>query len=305
MSRLALCLAFAVLLAAPAAARQDIARGARYPEGPLWKDGKLYFAEMGAHRVSVWDGEKATPFFARDGCGPTAIVPFRRDRFLILCHIEGAMVEVDAAGRALKLYERDETRSSLDDPNDATDDGAGGAYFTDAGRFYAGAPKRGAVLHISDSGVIRRLASGLAYANGILFDAARNRVLVSEHLARRVLAFPVRPDGGLEKPEVLIELDALPLPRRQNYLESGPDGMEIDPEGRLWLCEYGQGRILAFDPSGDYLGRLDLPVLYLTNLSFDGAGRIAITGSRNSFRPNYRGSVYVMSVSEAIAALKR
>lgn len=66
------------------------------------------------------------------------------------------------------------------------------------------------------TGQRRRLASGLAYANGVAVDAANNRVLVSESWRHRICAVPL--DGG-GATEVLGRLPAYP-----GRIVAGPGG---------------------------------------------------------------------------------
>jgi len=66
------------------------------------------------------------------------------------------------------------------------------------------------------TGLRRRLASGLAYANGVAVDAANNRVLVSESWRHRICAVPL--DGG-SATEVLGRLPAYP-----GRIVAGPGG---------------------------------------------------------------------------------
>ena len=61
-----------------AAERRVLNPEASSPEGPLVKDGKLYYAEYGAHKVSLWDGATNQVFWSKEGCGPSAIIPFGR-----------------------------------------------------------------------------------------------------------------------------------------------------------------------------------------------------------------------------------
>jgi gluconolactonase len=48
---------------------------ADFPEDPFWGDGKLYYAEYGRNRVSVWDGSTNRTLWTEDGCGPSAVMP--------------------------------------------------------------------------------------------------------------------------------------------------------------------------------------------------------------------------------------
>jgi sugar lactone lactonase YvrE len=296
----ALALAGSVALAlagsgAPAAERWQ----GSYPEGPVWVDGTLFWAEMGADRVMAWaggDGSGGAPrvFFAQDGCGPTAVARYAGDEFLVLCHLDGSLVRVDGAGRALATIREDAEGHLLRDPNDASADGAGGVWLTDPGPFAAGAQASGAIYHLAPDGRLTRHATGLAYGNGVHVDG--DRLLVSEHLARRVLAYPLagpRAGGRLGRPEVLFELDALGL-ARPDYPEAGPDGLEVAPDGTLWVAEYGAGRLLAWAPGRGLVAAVPVSTPYVTSIAFGPGGLAAVTGVSVNDRPPLPGSIWVL-----------
>jgi sugar lactone lactonase YvrE len=65
-------------------------------------------------------------------------------------------------------------------------------------------------------------------------------LLVAETFGERVTALHVGTDGSLSDPTVLIDLPA----------GSGPDGIAVDSQGRVWVpCAYG-GRAIAVARDG-------------------------------------------------------
>lgn len=72
---LAACLILMPASFAGAAEPKVLNAEASFPEGPLVKDGKLYYAEYGAHKVSLWDGTINQVFWSKEGCGPSAVIP--------------------------------------------------------------------------------------------------------------------------------------------------------------------------------------------------------------------------------------
>jgi gluconolactonase len=292
--RVALLLALA--LALPALAEDGRHRDwqGSYPEGPIWIGATLYWAEMGADRVMAWSGGSPRVFLERDGCGPTAVARYRRDEILVLCHRDGSLLRVDARGEALATIREDAEGNRLRNPNDASADGAGGVWLTDPGTFAAGARPSGAIYHLGPDGRLARHATGLAYGNGVHVDG--DRLLVSEHLARRVLAFPLA-DDGLGRPEVLFSLDALGL-RRPDYPEAGPDGLEIAPDGTLWVAEYGAGRLLAWADGRGLVAAVPVPAPYVTSIAFGPGGLAAVTGVHVNDRPPLPGGIWVLPAEE-------
>jgi len=289
MRALALLLA-AMLLASEAAAEEW---EASYPEGPVWIDGTLYWAEMGADRVMAWPGKgEPREFFRHEGCGPTALARYREDEFLILCHTGAALVRADAEGGPLGTIVEDAAGNRLRDPNDASADAQGGVWFTDPGLFSASAPAEGAVWHLAPDGRLTRRVTGLAYGNGIHLDRAGGRLLVSEHLARRVLAFPLE-GGRLGTPEVLIDFAAEGIVP-PDYPEAGPDGLEVAPDGTLWVAEYGAGRLHAWRAGEGLVATLAVPAPFVTNIAFGPEGLAAITAPIVNDRPPFPGRVWVV-----------
>ena len=267
-----------------------------YPEGPVWIGATLYWAEMGADRVMAWSGGTPRVFFERQGCGPTAVARYARDELLVLCHRDGSLMRVDARGAALATIREDADGNRLRNPNDASADGAGGVWLTDPGTFSAQARPEGALYHLAPDGRLARHATGLAYGNGVHVDGAR--LLLSEHLARRVLAYPLS-GGRLGPPEVLLDLDALGL-ARPDYPEAGPDGLEVAPEGTLWVAEYGAGRLLAWRPGRGLVAAVAVPASYVTNIAFGPGGLAAVTGSFVNDRPPLPGGTWLLPADRLV-----
>src|SRR5688572_4083165 len=86
------------LCGAGANAEPAVVASGAYPEGLLWHHGRMYFAEMGADRVTIIEKGATREFWRDAGCGPTAISPFGPAGFLVNCHLAKHVVEVSAAG---------------------------------------------------------------------------------------------------------------------------------------------------------------------------------------------------------------
>ncbi|MEX0645296.1 MAG: SMP-30/gluconolactonase/LRE family protein, partial [Parvularculaceae bacterium] len=240
---LLIALAFAAAGAGPACGDEAEILTASYPEGPLWQGDRLYYAEMRADRVMIYEAGEAREFFAQPGCGPTAIAPYG-EGFLILCHLGKRIVAVNAQGGETRRWDRDLDGVALADPNDASADGAGGVYFTDPGPFSRQAGAQGRVMHLSAGGALSRVADSLYYPNGV--HVKGDALYVSEHLSGRVLRYDIKPDGGLGDGAVFIDLATVDRSQRYEtaYALTGPDGLEIGPNGDLYVAIYGEGRLL-------------------------------------------------------------
>jgi sugar lactone lactonase YvrE len=274
-----------------------------YPEGPLWVGERLLYAEMGAGKVVEWKAGQRRDFWAEPGCGPTAISTFRDSHFIVLCHLSGRLAHLDATGRKIGQYIAASDGEILHNPNDGHTDGKGGVFFSDAGIFAQGAPATGKVYHLAADGTVRKVVDGFYYANGVAVDLAKKRLLVSEHLARKVWQFDLREDLSVANRRLLLDVGKHVTDAEIDYAETGPDGIEVDPDGIVFVPIYGAGRILAVTPDGA-VARLPVPMKFVTNIAISGT-RAAIVGPFVNDRPPFPGRVEVLPRQLLLDLVKR
>lgn len=268
---------------------------AYYPEGLYWDQDSdtLYYAEMTRERIVRWRDGAAETFVETKSCGPTAVARIG-ERFFVACHLGGHILVTDAYGNTLERIFEDTTGRRLVDPNDLSSDGRG-IYISDSGVFSPNAPATGALLYLEPGKPLRLLATGLRYANGVLFDPSGPRLLASEHLARRILAFPVVAPGQIERPSIFADVNAL---ARFDDPHAGPDGLDLGPDGRIYAAIYGGGRVLAFSPEGEALGQFTQPEPYVTSVAVAGNGqRLFACGAIDNRVAPYIGPVLEMPLS--------
>lgn len=267
---------------------QTISDDAGYPEGALWHGGALYWAEMTEDRVMRWDGRAATAFWTLDGCGPTAIAP-AAGGFAVACHRADMVVRVDPAGTTRETVTSDADGVPVRWPNDMTGDDRGGVYLSSSGQFAVGAPATGRLLYLPPEGPPHVVAEGLYYANGVALSRDGGTLYAAEHIGRRVLAFDVAAPGSLSASREFADFEALPA-SGSTYSLTGPDGIEIGPDGRVLVAEYGAGRIAVFDPDGAFRGLIAVPERFVTSSSFGPDGALFTTGA-SALTGGARGAV--------------
>jgi len=294
--RRALALAL-LLLAAPAWAEPAVVASGSYPEGLLWHDGRIYFTEMGADRVTVIENGTTREFWHLPGCGPTQIVRFGPTGFVVDCHLGRAMVEVSASGVTGRKFAASRDGVPLQDPNASVSDGQGGAYFSDSGIFDPQAPSTGRVYHLSAMGVMTEVVGGIHYANGVNFDPASRTLYVSEHLSRRVLALTLDARQRVTARKVLIDFARTDATRQFTYPLAGPDGIALRP-GLMAVAEYGEGRVHIFDRDGRYRNTLKVSMPFVDTVIWDDAGNLYAGGSFQNSRPPFEGAVVRFAPAE-------
>jgi len=262
----------------------------------MWHDGRIYFTEMGADRVSIIENGGSREFWHLPGCGPTQIVRFGTG-FVVDCHLGRAMVEVSATGVTGRKFTTNRDGQPLQDPNAAVSDGQGGAYFSDAGLFDLYAPSTGRVYHLSAMGVMTEVVGQIKYANGVNFDPASRTLYVSEHLARRVLALTLDSRQRVTARKVLIDFAQHEASRSFSFPLAGPDGIALRP-GLLAVAEYGEGRVHLFDRDGRYRNTLKVSMPFVDTVIWDDSGNLYAGGAFQNTRPPFEGAVVRFPQSE-------
>ncbi len=249
---------------------REAAGGFDFPEGPaVAPDGTVFLVNVRSDVVSRVTPDGAVSVFARvPGRGNGACLD--PDGSLWVCDVAArALVRVTPDGKATTAADRWRDRP-FNGPNDCCLDGAGSVFFTDPDG--SSLEKRiGAVFRRTPSGEVLRLATGLAYPNGLVLEPDEGGLLVAETLTNRILRLDPR-DGEDQEAKPWTELPDDP----------GPDGMRFGPDGRLYVAHYGAGTIDVFTPAGKLDEGIRLPGRNPTNLCFtpDGA-RFYVTEAEN------------------------
>jgi sugar lactone lactonase YvrE len=266
-----------------------------YPEGPIFRDGRLLYVEYAGPGVKTWDGKHVGVFWQGEHCGPSGLIAYRDNHLLIACYDANALVEVDEHGNTLRTIDKDSSGKPFIGPNDFAPDGSGGVYFSASGVYDLNAPITGAVLHMSADGRrVVELANTIHYSNGLTLSKDGKYLLVAEDLAGRILSFPINADGTLGARTVWARLRDLAAPTRHEDAYNGPDGLKLGPDGNYYIAQNGSGRVLVVSDAKKLVRIVRVPTRYVTNVNFgaDGARTLYITGVFEQFKAPYPGAVY-------------
>jgi len=143
--------------------------------------------------------------------------------------------------------------------NEMTSDGHGGIFFgtVDIEMVAQGAdPRPTELFHLSARREVTRVAEGIGFTNGIMYDAARH-VFYCNDTFNRTWVFDVAADLTLSKKRPFLEKDDV-------------DGMALDAECNLWITGFRSGYITRLRPDGTELPNVDTPGEAVTQVRFGG-----------------------------------
>ena len=272
-----------------------------YPEGPQLIDEGLLVSEMARDRIVLiaTNGERKTVWQER-GCGATSIKRIPSGGYWVLCHLGAYVAKLSPSFQTLQRFTQTTSGRRITWPNDASVDAAGNIYLSSSGLFSLQAPAEGRVVFIDlASGVASDIASGIRYSNGVLVQEKLKRVLVSEMLNRRILAFPLLDKGRFGPSTIFFDFRNAP-PVADAYEQSGPDGMAQFADGDIGVADYGNGRILLLSSAGRYLTQIPVKYRFVTNFAIARDQRtIFVTMTRDNSSQELDGIVQAFKVTSA------
>lgn len=265
---------------------EKICEGFIWSEGPVWKDGSLFFSDVPANILYRWTpgsmhaevflepsgGIPSNPDFVEAGSNGLTLDPEGR---LLLCQSGGrrvARLEDDGRTQTV-LADRFEGRR-FNNPNDLVCHSSGAVYFSDPSYGFKGheaSPLRempwNGVYRIAPDLRVDLLTRELPFPNGLAFSPNESTlyVAVSDAKRPRILAFDVRSDGLLGESRLFF--DAVPLLKRG--LQGTCDGLKVDVLGNVFATSPGGVTVLS--PEGGHLGMILLGVTSNCAWGDDGA----------------------------------
>jgi len=223
---------------AEGSALKVLVAGLKFPEGPRWHDGRLWFSDFYSHRVlAVGLDGKAETIVEVPG-QPSGLGWTPEGRLLIVSMLDRKVLEL--TGRGLRTV-ADLSQVATGPCNDMVVDSAGRAYVGNFGfdRERGESPRTTCLARIDPDGTVSVVADDLLFPNGAVITPDGKTLIVGETFANRLTAFDVKKDGTLSKRRVFAELPG-----------AYPDGCCLDAEGAIWVADPGGNRVIRVFEGG-------------------------------------------------------
>jgi len=254
------------------------ATGFEFAEGPTFdRDGNLFVVN---YRGNGNIGQIAADGTASVWCVLDALAPIEGQRSQangLKVDSEGRLVVADAGGgRLLRVSADGKSAAVLADRwngtrfnsiNDVALDTKGNIYFSHPGGSNAENPIGSVYRFDISTNAVTRLATDLAFPNGLAVTVDQQHLCVGESSRYQVMIYDLV-DGRAENGRVLIE-----FPRQdEGDIRGGPfdpDGMILDEAGRLYVAMWVGGVVNVVDiPTGKLIRQYDAGGLKATNCHF-------------------------------------
>ena len=219
--------------------------GLAFPEGPRWRDGRLWFSDMHAHEVIAMtpEGARETVFTHE---GPVSGLGWLPDgRMLVVSMEDRKLLRIEADGKV--AVHADLGGVATGHCNDMVVDAKGRAYVGNFGFVFPGGEQKPAKMaRVDPDGRVVEAAGDLVFPNGTMITPDGKTLIVGETFGARMTAFDVADDGALSNRRVWAQ-----LPER-----AVPDGACLDAEGAVWVASPTTNDVIRLKEGGEVLDRI-------------------------------------------------
>ncbi len=220
--------------------------GLAFPEGPRWRDGRLWFSDMHAKRVLTLDPDGALQEVAQVPEQPSGLGWLPDGRLLVVSMRDRRLLRLEADGLCLHADLHALARWHL---NDMVVDAAGRAFVGNFGFDLdsRAEPCETELLMVTPDGESRVAAEGLRFPNGSAISEDGGTLIVGETFGARLTAFTIGNDGALTDRRVFAALEGGAV----------PDGICLDAEGAVWVASPTTKQVLRVHEGGEVSARID------------------------------------------------
>jgi sugar lactone lactonase YvrE len=216
-------------------------------ESPRWHDGRLWFSNWGAQEIIAVDLDGKSEVIAHSDTVAGYSIDWLSDGRLL---VTGQELRRREAGGSFVTH-ADLSCLSTYGWNEIVVDGRGNIYVNSIGfRFGEEDFRPGIVALVTPDGLVRQVADGIAFPNGMVVTPDNTTLVVAESFTGKLTAFDIADDGSLANRRVWADL-------------GGPgkgDGICLDAEGAIWCSVVHENRPACWRvrEGGEVLQRIEL-----------------------------------------------
>jgi sugar lactone lactonase YvrE len=220
-----------------------VADGLRFPEGPRWHDGRLWFSDMHAHEVRSLDAGTGEQRVELEVPGQPSGLGWRPDGTLLVVSMTDRRLLAVRDGRTEEVA--DLSGVAPHHCNDMVVDAGGNAYVGNFG-FDLHDPdadqRTTNLVLVTVDGDVRVVADELFFPNGCIITPDGATLVVGESFSGWLTAFSIADDGSLHG-------------RREWAKVRGavPDGICLDADGAIWMASPISHQVLRVAEGGEVL----------------------------------------------------
>ena len=229
-------------------------------EGPVFdRSGNLYVTDIPWGRIFRISPDREWSLVAQYDGEPNGM-KFLDDGRLLITDYKNGLVALDVATGAVAPYLARRNSERFKGMNDLIFDAQGNLYFTDQGQSGLHDPS-GRLYRLRPDGQLDCLLDNVPSPNGVSLSPDGKVLYLAVTRGNCVWRVPLMADGSVSKASQFFT----------SYGPSGPDGLAVDSEGNLLVCNPGLGYVWLLNHRAEPVTVWRSPKgMSTTNLAFGG-----------------------------------
>ena len=212
--------------------------GLEFPEGPRWRDEKLFFSDFVGRKVISVDEKGKSEIVVGLKDSPSGLGFLNDGRMLIVSMQRRCLMRLDPEG--LKIH-ADLSKFTEYNCNDSITDNLERTYVGNWGTKSLESPAEPTcIILVTKDGGARIVAKNLIFPNGCMVTPDCKTFIVAETFAGRLTAFDIENSGNLKNRRIWAEMK-----------DFSPDGICLDEEGAIWVANPSKAEVLRVLEGGE------------------------------------------------------
>lgn len=212
--------------------------GLEFPEGPRWRDEKLFFSDFIGRKVFAVDDKGNSEILVEMQDSPSGLGFLNDGRMLIVSMQKRRLMRLDPEG--LKLH-ADLSKFTEFNCNDSVTDTYERTYIGNWGtKSLESTAEPTCIILVSKNGEARIVAENLIFPNGCVVTPDCRTFIVAETFGSRLTAFNIENSGNLINRRVWAEMK-----------DFSPDGICLDEEGAIWVANPTKKEVIRVLEGGE------------------------------------------------------
>ncbi len=208
-------------------------------------DGTMYVSDIPFGRIFKVSPEGEFELIIEYDGEPNGMAFDADGRLFIADHKHGVVI-ASLEERSVSFHLTRLRRERFRGLNDLMFDAAGNLYFNDQGQTGMQDPT-GCLYRQNKDGTVDTIIDSIPSPNGMAFAPNGRLIYVAATRANQVWRLPIHGDGSCTKAGIHLHMQGSP---------TGPDGIAVDAEGNLLVCQSGTDSAWLFNPWGEPLFRI-------------------------------------------------
>jgi len=270
-------------LISPKSKLNKLYTGTLWAEGPVWKNNSLIWSDVRSNTMHIYDPLTSKTEVFRDPSDYNNGNTLDNEGRLIRCQHGKRRVIREESDLSITIIADKFEKNKFNSPNDVAVRSDGSIWFTDPdygilsndeGYKSKSEQDGNFVFKVNNSGEVEKVLTNFDKPNGLVFSPNEDLLYVADSgTPHNVKRYSIDSSGKVSNEIIFCDMR-----------NGSPDGMTVDINGNLYVCDVKKSKIRVFSDTSKYIGSISIPER-VANCTFGGENnsQLFITASTSLY----------------------